>query len=247
MAFIYIYGEIIYIFVECSSYVGLFLLGFVAMESLMEVKLIGFKYVDYCVGNVEFGQMNEWVKFYQDVMGFKLLVIFDDKDIFIKYIVLMSKVVFNGNGYIKFFINEFVQGLKKFQIEEYLDYYCSVGVQYIVIVIDDIIYMVDELCCWGVDFLCVLDIYYEMVLDWVGEINESLQEFKCLNIFIDWDDEGYLLQIFIKLVQDCLMVFYEIIQWEGVCFFGKGNFKALFEVIEWEQELRGMLQVVRLW
>jgi 4-hydroxyphenylpyruvate dioxygenase len=227
--------------VERSSYAGPFLPGFVAMESPMEVKPIGLKYVDHCVGNVELGQMNEWVKFYQDVMGFKLLVTFDDKDISTKYTALMSKVVSNGNGYIKFPINEPAQGLKKSQIEEYLDYYRSAGVQHIAIATDDIIHTVDELRRRGVDFLRVPDTYYETVLDRVGEINESLQELKRLNILIDRDDEGYLLQIFTKPVQDRPTVFYEIIQREGARSFGKGNFKALFEAIEREQELRGTL------
>ncbi len=240
-ASIHTYGETIHTFVERSSYAGPFLPGFVAMESPMEVKPIGLKYVDHCVGNVELGQMNEWVKFYQDVMGFKLLVTFDDKDISTKYTALMSKVVSNGNGYIKFPINEPAQGLKKSQIEEYLDYYRSAGVQHIAIATDDIIHTVDELRRRGVDFLRVPDTYYETVLDRVGEINESLQELKRLNILIDRDDEGYLLQIFTKPVQDRPTVFYEIIQREGARSFGKGNFKALFEAIEREQELRGTL------
>lgn len=240
-ASIHTYGETIHTFVERSSYKGPFLPGFVAMESPMKVTPIGLKYVDHCVGNVELGQMNEWVKFYQDVMGFKLLVTFDDKDISTKYTALMSKVVSNGNGYIKFPINEPAQGLKKSQIEEYLDYYRSAGVQHIAIATDDIIHTVDELRDRGVDFLRVPDTYYETVLDRVGEINESLQELKRLNILIDRDDEGYLLQIFTKPVQDRPTVFYEIIQREGARSFGKGNFKALFEAIEREQELRGTL------
>ena len=235
------YGETIHTFVERSQYDGPFLPGFMAKESLMEVQPIGLKYVDHCVGNVELGQMNEWVKFYQDVMGFKLLVTFDDKDISTKYTALMSKVVSNGNGFIKFPINEPAQGLKKSQIEEYLDYYRSAGVQHIAIATDDIIHTVDELRRRGVDFLRVPDTYYETVLERVGEINESLQELKRLNILIDRDDEGYLLQIFTKPVQDRPTVFYEIIQREGARSFGKGNFKALFEAIEREQELRGTL------
>ncbi|MEQ8704451.1 MAG: 4-hydroxyphenylpyruvate dioxygenase [Phaeodactylibacter sp.] len=240
-ASIHTYGETIHTFVERSSYEGPFLPGFIAMESPMEVEPIGLKYVDHCVGNVELGQMNEWVKFYQDVMGFKLLVTFDDKDISTKYTALMSKVVSNGNGYIKFPINEPAQGLKKSQIEEYLDYYRSAGVQHIAIATDDIIHTVDELRRRGVDFLRVPDTYYETVLDRVGKINESLQELKRLNILIDRDEEGYLLQIFTKPVQDRPTVFYEIIQREGARSFGKGNFKALFEAIEREQELRGTL------
>lgn len=240
-ASIHTYGETIHTFVERNDYKGAFMPGFMPMESPMEVTPIGLKYVDHCVGNVELGQMNEWVKFYQDVMGFKLLVTFDDKDISTKYTALMSKVVSNGNGFIKFPINEPAKGLKKSQIEEYLDYYRSSGVQHIAVATDDIIHTVDELRKRGVDFLRVPDTYYETVIERVGEINESLQELKRLNILVDRDDEGYLLQIFTKPVQDRPTVFYEIIQREGARSFGKGNFKALFEAIEREQELRGTL------
>lgn len=241
VASIHTYGETIHTFVERSQYNGPFMPGFQAKESLLKVEPIGLKYVDHCVGNVELGQMNKWVEFYQDVMGFKLLVTFDDKDISTKYTALMSKVVSNGNGFIKFPINEPAQGLKKSQIEEYLDYYRSAGVQHIAVATDDIIHTVDELRRRGVEFLYVPDTYYETVLERVGEINESLQELKRLNILIDRDDEGYLLQIFTKPVQDRPTVFYEIIQREGARSFGKGNFKALFEAIEREQELRGTL------
>ncbi|MCO6476559.1 MAG: 4-hydroxyphenylpyruvate dioxygenase [Phaeodactylibacter sp.] len=241
VASIHTYGETIHTFVERSQYNGPFMPGFQAKESLLKVEPIGLKYVDHCVGNVELGQMNKWVEFYQDVMGFKLLVTFDDKDISTKYTALMSKVVSNGNGFIKFPINEPAQGLKKSQIEEYLDYYRSAGVQHIAVATDDIIHTVDELRRRGVEFLYVPDTYYETVLERVGEINESLQELKRLNILIDRDDEGYLLQIFTKPAQDRPTVFYEIIQREGARSFGKGNFKALFEAIEREQELRGTL------
>ncbi len=240
-ASIHTYGETIHTFVERNDYQGAFMPGFMPMESPMEVTPIGLKYVDHCVGNVELGKMNEWVKFYQDVMGFQLLVTFDDKDISTKYTALMSKVVSNGNGFIKFPINEPAQGLKKSQIEEYLDYYRSAGVQHIAVATDDIIHTVDELRKRGVDFLRVPDTYYETVTERVGEINESLQELKRLNILVDRDDEGYLLQIFTKPVQDRPTVFYEIIQREGARSFGKGNFKALFEAIEREQESRGTL------
>jgi len=240
-ASIHTYGETIHTFVERNDYAGAFMPGFMPMESPMEVTPIGLKYVDHCVGNVELGQMNEWVKFYQDVMGFKLLVTFDDKDISTKYTALMSKVVSNGNGFIKFPINEPAKGLKKSQIEEYLDYYRSSGVQHIAVATDDIIHTVDELRRRGVDFLRVPDTYYETVTERVGEINESLKELKRLNILVDRDDEGYLLQIFTKPVQDRPTVFYEIIQREGARSFGAGNFKALFEAIEREQEKRGNL------
>lgn len=241
LASIHTYGETIHTFVERKNYHGAFLPGFEPRESPMDVQPIGFKYVDHCVGNVELGGMDKWVKFYQDVMGFKLLVTFDDKDISTKYTALMSKVVSNGNGYIKFPINEPAQGVKKSQIEEYLDFYRSAGVQHIAIATDDIIHTVDELRRRGVDFLRVPDTYYETVTERVGEIKESLQELKRLNILIDRDEEGYLLQIFTKPVQDRPTVFYEIIQREGARSFGKGNFKALFEAIEREQELRGTL------
>ncbi len=240
-AAIHTYGETIHTFVERKQYNGPFLPGFVARESQMQVKPIGLKYVDHCVGNVELGQMNTWVEFYQKVMGFNLLVTFDDKDISTKYTALMSKVVSNGNGYIKFPINEPADGVKKSQIEEYLDFYRSAGVQHIAIATDDIIYTVDELRKRGVDFLYVPETYYETVLDRVGEIKEDIEELQRLNILVDRDEEGYLLQIFTKPVQDRPTVFYEIIQREGARSFGKGNFKALFEAIEREQELRGTL------
>lgn len=235
------YGETIHTFVERHSYTGAFMPGFEARESLMNVDPVGLMYVDHCVGNVELGGMNKWVKFYQDVLGFKLMITFDDKDISTKYTALMSKVVSNGNGYIKFPINEPATGLKKSQIEEYLDYYRSAGVQHIAVATDNIIETVDKLRRNGVDFLRVPDVYYDTVLDRVGEIDESLEELKRLNILIDRDEDGYLLQIFTKPVQDRPTVFYEIIQRKGARSFGKGNFKALFEAIEREQALRGTL------
>lgn len=241
VASIHTYGETLHTFVERNHYHGAFMPGFQPRESLMKVEPIGLKYVDHCVGNVELGQMNKWVEFYQEVMGFKLLVTFDDKDISTKYTALMSKVVSNGNGYIKFPINEPAQGLKKSQIEEYLDYYRGAGVQHIAVATDDIIFAVDELRRRGVEFLYVPDNYYDTVMERVGEINEDLRELKRLNILVDRDDEGYLLQIFTKPVQDRPTVFYEIIQREGARSFGKGNFQALFEAIEREQELRGTL------
>ncbi|MCB0623491.1 MAG: 4-hydroxyphenylpyruvate dioxygenase, partial [Saprospiraceae bacterium] len=220
---------------------GAFLPGFEPRESVYPVQPIGLKYVDHCVGNVELGEMNKWVKFYQDVMGFKLLITFDDKDISTKYTALMSKVVSNGNGYIKFPINEPAKGLKKSQIEEYLDFYRGAGVQHIAVATDDIIFTVDQLRKNGVEFLYVPDNYYETVEERVGKIEENLDDLKRLNILIDRDDEGYLLQIFTKPVQDRPTVFYEIIQRKGAKSFGKGNFQALFEAIEREQELRGTL------
>lgn len=235
------YGETIHTFVERQNYHGVFLPGFVAKHSERAVTSIGLKYVDHCVGNVELGMMNKWVKFYQDVMGFKLLVTFDDNDISTEYTALMSKVVSNGNGYIKFPINEPAEGKKKSQIEEYLDFYQGAGVQHIAIATDNIIDTVRQLRENGVDFLRVPDTYYEDVVARVGAIKEDLQELRRLNILIDRDEEGYLLQIFTKPVQDRPTVFYEIIQRAGAKSFGKGNFKALFEAIEREQELRGTL------
>lgn len=185
--------------------------------------------------------MNEWVKFYEDVLGFSLLVTFDDKDISTEYTSLMSKVVSNGSGYIKFPINEPAEGKKKSQIEEYIQFYNGAGVQHLALATDDIIHTVTELRKRGVEFLHVPDNYYETVLDRVGEIDESISFLKDLNILIDRDEEGYLLQIFTKPVEDRPTLFYEIIQRKGAKSFGKGNFKALFEAIEREQARRGNL------
>ncbi len=241
MASIKTYGDTIHTFVERKNYKGAFLPGFKAMKSSYKPESIGLKYVDHCVGNVELGMMNKWVKFYEDVMGFKLLITFDDEDISTEYSALMSKVVSNGNGYIKFPINEPAQGKKKSQIEEYLDFYHGPGVQHIAVATDDIIFTVSELRKRGVEFLYVPDTYYEDVMERVGTINEDLKELKKLNILIDRDEEGYLLQIFTKPVQDRPTLFFEIIERNGAKSFGKGNFKALFESIEREQALRGNL------
>lgn len=238
---IHTYGETIHTFVERKNYSGPFLPGYVARKSSFEPDPIGLKYVDHCVGNVGWGEMNKWVEFYENVMGFKLLITFDDKDISTDYTALMSKVVSNGNGYIKFPINEPAEGKRKSQIEEYLDFYNGGGVQHIAIATDDILHTVTELRERGVEFLHVPDTYYDDLLDRVGHIDEDLQPLKDLNILVDRDDEGYLLQIFTKPVQDRPTVFYEIIQRKGAKSFGKGNFKALFEAIEREQELRGNL------
>ncbi|EAZ82794.1 4-hydroxyphenylpyruvate dioxygenase [Algoriphagus machipongonensis] len=235
------YGETIHTFVERKNYNGTFLPGYIPRKSLYNSQSIGLKYIDHCVGNVELGEMNRWVKFYEDVMGFKLLITFDDSDISTEYSALMSKVVSNGNGYIKFPINEPAEGKKKSQIEEYLDFYHGPGVQHMAIATDDIIYTVSELRKRGVEFLEVPQSYYDDLLDRVGKIDEDLQPLKDLNILVDRDDEGYLLQIFTKPVQDRPTLFFEIIQRKGAKSFGKGNFKALFEAIEREQELRGNL------
>lgn len=240
-ASIYTYGETIHTFVERKNYKGAFMPGFAARKSTIDVKPIGLKYVDHCVGNVGWGEMNKWVEYYQKVMGFSLLITFDDNDISTEYTALMSKVVSNGNGYVKFPINEPAKGKKRSQIEEYIDYYQGAGVQHIAVATDDIIHTVGELRRRGVDFLYVPDNYYEDVTARVGEIKEDLNELRKLNILIDRDDDGYLLQIFTKPVQDRPTVFYEIIQRAGARSFGKGNFKALFESIEREQALRGTL------
>lgn len=241
-AAIHTYGETIHLFVERKNYNGAFMPGFKPIKSNIENHTtVGLKHIDHCVGNVPLGEMNQWVKFYEDVMGFKLLITFDDKDISTEYSALMSKVVSNANGYIKFPINEPAVGKKKSQIEEYLDFYHSAGVQHIAIATDNIIHTVSELRRRGVDFLYVPDNYYEDVLARVGHIDEDLNELKKLNILIDRDEEGYLLQIFTKPVQDRPTLFFEIIQRHGAQSFGKGNFKALFEAIEREQELRGNL------
>ncbi|HEX5168756.1 MAG TPA: 4-hydroxyphenylpyruvate dioxygenase [Cyclobacteriaceae bacterium] len=235
------YGDTLHTFVERKNYKGPFLPGFVRQKSSFASEPIGLKYVDHCVGNVELGQMNQWVDFYEKVMGFNLLVTFDDKDISTEYSALMSKVVSNGNGFIKFPINEPAEGKKKSQIEEYLQFYHGAGVQHIAIATDDIIKTVGELRHRGIEFLHVPEVYYDDVLDRVGKIDEDLKPLRDLNILIDRDDEGYLLQIFTKPVEDRPTLFFEIIQRKGAKSFGKGNFKALFEAIEREQALRGNL------
>lgn len=240
-ASIHTYGDTIHTFVERKNYSGVFLPGYQPRTSKYSAVPIGLKYIDHCVGNVELGKMNHWVDFYETVMGFKLLMTFDDEDISTEYSSLMSKVVSNGNGFIKFPINEPAAGKKKSQIEEYLDFYRGPGVQHMAIATDDIIHTVTELRKRGVEFLEVPQSYYEDLLDRVGKIDEELQPLKDLNILVDRDDEGYLLQIFTKPIQDRPTLFFEIIQRKGAKSFGKGNFKALFEAIEREQDLRGNL------
>jgi 4-hydroxyphenylpyruvate dioxygenase len=235
------YGETIHTFVERKNYKGPFLPGYKKAESKMNIASVGLKHVDHCVGNVGWGEMNTWVKFYEDVMGFKLLITFDDDDISTEYSALMSKVVSNGNGYVKFPINEPAEGKKKSQIEEYLDFYKSPGVQHIAIATDDIITTVGELRKRGVEFLEVPKSYYEDLFQRVGKIDEDIAKIRDLNILVDRDEEGYLLQIFTKPVEDRPTLFYEIIQRKGAKSFGKGNFKALFESIEREQARRGTL------
>ncbi len=238
---IHTYGDTIHTFVERNNYKGVFMPGYKAVKSTLKTKPVGLKFVDHCVGNVELGEMNRWVEFYEKVMGFKLLVTFDDKDISTEYSALMSKVVSNGNGYVKFPINEPAQGKRKSQIEEYLDFYKGAGVQHIAIATDDILETIAELRSRGIDFLYVPETYYEDLKERVGAIDEDIEALRKLNILVDRDEEGYLLQIFTKPLEDRPTLFFEIIQRKGAVSFGKGNFKALFESIEREQELRGNL------
>ncbi len=235
------YGDTIHSIVERRGYRGHFMPGFVAVDAAFAPEPVGLKYVDHCVGNVELGKMNVWVDFYSDVLGFFNLLTFDDKDISTEYSALMSKVMSNGNGRIKFPINEPASGRKKSQIEEYLDFYGGPGVQHVAIATDDIVGTVRALRSRGVDFLNTPASYYETLVERVGTIDEELAEIRELGILVDRDDEGYLLQIFTRPVQDRPTLFYEIIQRKGAKGFGKGNFKALFESIEREQALRGNL------
>jgi 4-hydroxyphenylpyruvate dioxygenase len=235
------YGETIHSLVERGNYAGAFMPGFRPVAPRFAPPAVGLLYVDHCVGNVELGKMNEWVSFYERVMGFKNLISFDDKDISTEYSALMSKVVSNGNERVKFPINEPAKGRKKSQIDEYLEFYRGPGVQHMALSTDDIITTVTALRDRGVDFLTVPTTYYEDLQARVGRIDEPLEELQELGILVDRDPDGYLLQIFSKPVQDRPTVFYEIIQRKGARSFGKGNFKALFEAIEREQALRGNL------
>jgi 4-hydroxyphenylpyruvate dioxygenase len=235
------YGDTIHSLVERRNYRGAFLPGFRQEESHFNPPPVGLQHVDHCVGNVELGRMNTWVKFYEDVMGFRNLISFDDKDISTEYSSLMSKVVASGNERIKFPINEPAQGKKKSQIDEYLEFYRGPGVQHLAIATDDIIETVTALRDRGVEFLRVPTTYYGDLQARVGRIDEPIDTLAELGILVDRDPDGYLLQIFTKPVQDRPTVFYEIIQRKGARSFGKGNFKALFEAIEREQALRGNL------
>lgn len=238
---IHTYGETVHVFVERKNYTGVFMPGFKKWEPEFKAPEVGLKFVDHMVGNVGWNEMNKWCEFYAKVMGFAQLVSFDDKDISTEYTALMSKVMSNGNGRIKFPINEPAEGRKKSQIEEYIDFYNGAGVQHIALATDNIIETVKQLKAGGVEFLYVPDNYYDDVLDRVGEIDEDLEPLKELGILIDRDDEGYLLQLFTKPVLDRPTMFFEIIQRKGAQSFGKGNFKALFEAIEREQANRGTL------
>jgi 4-hydroxyphenylpyruvate dioxygenase len=239
---IYTYGETVHVFVERKDYDGVFLPGFKKWETPdYNPTSTGLKYVDHMVGNVDWNKMDHWVGFYENVLGFKNILSFDDNDISTEYTALMSKVMSNGNGRIKFPINEPAEGKKKSQVEEYLDFYEGEGVQHIAVATDDIIQTVRDLRSRGVEFLRVPDTYYEAVTDRVGKIDEDIAPLKELGILVDRDDEGYLLQIFTRPVEPRPTMFFEIIQRKGAQSFGKGNFKALFEAIEREQELRGTL------
>lgn len=236
---IHTYGETIHMFVDRSDYNGPFAPGYKSMER--QAESTGLAAVDHMVGNVQLGKMNTWVNFYHQVMGFRQLLAFDDKDISTEYSALMSKVMQNGNGRVKFPINEPADGKKKSQIEEYLDYYLTPGVQHIAMATGDILRTVEELKRRGIEFLRVPDSYYEMLPNRVGAIKEDLKAIHDLGILVDRDDEGYLLQIFSRPIQDRPTMFIEVIQRRGAKGFGKGNFKALFESIEVEQEKRGNL------
>ena len=241
IASIHTYGDTIHTFVERKNYKGPFMPGYVAATSSLKTTPVGLEYIDHCVGNVELGKMDEWVKFYEDVLGFKMIITFDDSDISTEFSALMSKVVSNGNGFVKFPINEPAAGKKKSQIDEYLEFYRGAGVQHIAIITNDVVKTVTELQSRGVDFLRVPSTYYDDLIDRVGKIDEDLASLKNLGILVDRDEEGYLLQIFTKPVEDRPTLFFEIIQRKGAKSFGKGNFKALFEAIEREQAIRGNL------
>jgi 4-hydroxyphenylpyruvate dioxygenase len=241
MSGIHIYGETVHLFIERKNYRGPFMPGYRKWESAYNPCETGLLYVDHSVGNVGWNQMNKWVKFYEEVMGFRNILSFDDKDISTEYSALMSKVMSNGNGYVKFPINEPAEGKKKSQVEEYLDFYNGEGCQHIAIATNNIIDTVSQLKDRGVEFLKIPASYYADVLERVGHIDEDLKPLSELGILIDRDNEGYLLQIFSKPVEDRPTLFFEIIQRKGAKSFGKGNFKALFEAIEREQAERGNL------
>ena len=238
---IHTYGETVHIFVERKAYNGIFLPGYKKWESHYNPSPVGLKFIDHMVGNVDWNEMNSWCEFYAKVMGFAQIISFDDKDISTEYTALMSKVMSNGNGRIKFPINEPADGKKKSQIEEYIDFYNGPGVQHIAVATDDIVTTVSAMRDRGVEFLYVPENYYDDLLERVGDIDEDVEVLKQHGILIDRDDEGYLLQLFTKPVVDRPTMFFEIIQRKGAQSFGKGNFKALFEAIEREQGNRGTL------
>jgi 4-hydroxyphenylpyruvate dioxygenase len=242
MSGIHTYGDTVHLFIERKNYKGEFMPGYRSWSNPHFAPAdTGLLYVDHCVGNVGWNQMNPWVQFYEDVMGFKNILTFDDEDISTEYSALMSKVMSNGNGFVKFPINEPAEGKKKSQVEEYLEFYGGEGVQHVALATNDIVKTVSDLTSRGVEFLKVPNTYYDDLLDRVGHIDEDLEPLKELGILVDRDNEGYLLQLFSKPVQDRPTLFFEIIQRKGAKSFGKGNFKALFEAIEREQEARGNL------
>ena len=241
MSGIHTYGETIHLFIERKNYTGAFMPGYKAWNTIYNPPPTGLLYVDHCVGNVGWNQMNKWVSFYEDVMGFRNILSFDDKDISTEYSALMSKVMSNGNGFVKFPINEPAEGKKKSQVEEYLEFYDGEGCQHVALATADIVTTVTDLRNRGVEFLKVPTTYYDELEERVGKIDEDIEPLKELGILVDRDNEGYLLQIFSKPVEDRPTLFFEIIQRKGARSFGKGNFKALFEAIEREQELRGNL------
>ena len=238
---IHTYGDTVHIFVERDNYTGPFMPGYVEWNPTFRANETGLLHIDHMVGNVGWNEMNVWAKFYADVLGFKQLISFDDNDISTEYTALMSKVMSNDNGRIKLPLNEPAHGKKKSQIEEYVDFYGGAGVQHLALATNNIVETVRSLQERGVEFLSIPDTYYQTVMDRVGHIDEDLKTLQSLNVLIDKDDEGYLLQIFSKPVEDRPTFFFEIIQRKGAKSFGKGNFKALFESIEREQELRGTL------
>lgn len=241
MSGIYTYGETIHMFVERKNYHGPFMPGYIKMENNYNPTDTGLLYVDHCVGNVGWNRMNDTVKWYEDVMGFKNILTFDDKQISTEYSALMSKVMSNGNGYVKFPINEPAEGKKKSQIEEYIEFYEGEGVQHIAVATHDIVKTVREMKSRGIEFLTVPGSYYDELYNRVGKIDEAIEPLRELGILVDRDEEGYLLQIFTKPIEDRPTLFFEVIQRKGAKSFGAGNFKALFESIEREQALRGNL------
>ncbi|HTQ64862.1 MAG TPA: 4-hydroxyphenylpyruvate dioxygenase [Puia sp.] len=238
---IYTFGETVHLFVERKNYSGPFMPGYKKWETDYNPSSTGLQYVDHCVGNVGWNQMEPWVRFYEEVMGFRNILSFDDNDISTEYSALMSKVMSNGNGYVKFPINEPAEGKKKSQVEEYLEFYNGEGVQHVAMATNNIVETVKDLRNRGLEFLRVPSSYYDELFSRVGDIDEEIGSLKELGILVDRDEEGYLLQIFSKPVEDRPTLFFEIIQRKGAKSFGKGNFKALFEAIEREQAARGNL------
>jgi 4-hydroxyphenylpyruvate dioxygenase len=242
MSGIHTYGDTVHLFIERKNYNGTFMPGFRPWSNPHFAPAdTGLLYVDHCVGNVGWNQMNPWVKFYEEVMGFRNILSFDDADISTEYSALMSKVMSNGNGFVKFPINEPAEGKRKSQVEEYLEFYRGEGVQHVAMATNDIVKTIKDLMSRGVEFLKVPSSYYDDLIERVGQIDEDIEPLRELGILVDRDDEGYLLQLFTKPVQDRPTLFFEIIQRKGAKSFGKGNFKALFEAIEREQAERGNL------